>query len=83
MDSGAANRKGFPQVGFAGEGTVNRAQGIASKVMKPYLKEMVAQFFLQPIRVAPRRIDPSPLWVRGFLFTIWGRLYVLPNIRRG
>ena len=30
MDSGAANRKGFPQVGFDGKGTVTRAQGIAS-----------------------------------------------------
>jgi len=31
MDSGAANRKGFAQVGFDGVGTVIRAQGIASK----------------------------------------------------
>jgi len=31
MDSGAANRKGFSRVDFDGEGTVIRAQGIASK----------------------------------------------------
>ena len=28
MDSGAANRKGFPQAGSAGEGTVIRTRGI-------------------------------------------------------
>jgi|GEM_PF-1647671 hypothetical protein len=42
MDSGAANPKGFAPVGFDGVGTVIRAQGIASKVLKPYLNEMVA-----------------------------------------
>jgi len=41
MDSGAANRKDFIQVGFAGMGTVIRAQGIASETLKPYLSEMV------------------------------------------
>ena len=30
MDSGAANRKGYSQVGFDGEGTVIKAQGIVS-----------------------------------------------------
>ncbi len=43
MDSGAANRKGFAQVDFDGMGTVIRAQGIASRILKPYLSEMIAE----------------------------------------
>lgn len=31
MDSGAANQKGFPRVGFDGKGTVIITQGIASR----------------------------------------------------
>jgi len=42
MDSGAANRKENAQVGFDGVGTVIRAQGIASEMLKPYLIEMIA-----------------------------------------
>jgi hypothetical protein len=42
MDSGAANRKGLARVGVDGTGTVIRAQGIVSKILKPYLNEMIA-----------------------------------------
>jgi len=42
MDSGAANRKGFARVDFDGKGTVIRAQGIASRILKPYLDEVIA-----------------------------------------
>jgi hypothetical protein len=42
MDSGAANRKGLTQVGVDGTGTVIRAQGIVSEILKPYLNEMIA-----------------------------------------
>ena len=42
MDSGAANRKGFARVDFDGKGTVIKAQGIASRILKPCLSEMIA-----------------------------------------
>jgi hypothetical protein len=41
MDLGAANRKGLAPVGVDGVGTVIRAQGIASKTLKPYLNKMI------------------------------------------
>jgi hypothetical protein len=42
MDSGAANRKGLAPVGVDGTGTVIKAQGIASKALRPYLNEKIA-----------------------------------------
>ena len=46
MDSGAANRNpiGLWKVGFDGEGTVNRAQGILPMVSGLYLREMITVY---------------------------------------
>ncbi len=40
--------RGFPWVGFDGEGTVITAQGIRLNMFKLYLKEMVVLFKLKP-----------------------------------
>lgn len=68
-----------PQVGFDGKGTVTKAQGIASKYRSRTWKRWLLR---QSSRVAPRRINLSPRWARGFLITISGRLYVLSNTGR-
>ena len=63
MDSGAANRKGFIRVGFAGESTVIRAWGIEKEAFSVPAKITEAT---QLRRVAPWH-KTRPFGV-GFLF---------------
>jgi len=65
MDSGAANRKGIPQVGFDGgvplpEPRVSLQNGEAVSERDGCLNNW------QSSRVVPRRINLSPLGTRGF-----------------
>ena len=82
MDSGAANQKSFLEgrVGFDGVDTVIRVQGIVLLGRAVSERDVLLG---RTSRVAPRRITPRPYGQGVFLIVISGRLYVLPNIRRG